>query len=232
MDRLKISKRLQTAAGLVIKGNIVADIGTDHGYLPIYLVKNGISPHVIAMDVRSGPLSKAENNIAEYGIKSEVELRLSDGLEKLNIDEAKTVTICGMGGKLMQQILGNGIDKLRDGMQLILSPQSEWAEFRIFLKNNNIHIVNELMIKEDNQYYVIMDCRYQFIAQSAKNRYGGILLERRDPVLKELLCRELELNGRLLEKLKDLRGSEAAAARFKALKKEEMVILEALKYYE
>ena len=232
MDELKISNRLQTVAKLVIPGNRVADIGTDHGYLPIQLIKKGISPHVIAMDVRKGPLSKAENNMAEYGVTDQVELRLSDGLDMLKENEADTVTICGMGGKLMKQILHNGIDKLRDGMQLILSPQSEWAEFRIYLKNNNIHIVNELMLKEDNQYYVIMDCRFQSAKECAKDQFGELLLKKQDPVLKELLSREKKLNEKLLEKLENLDRSEAVNARYKELKREEAIILEALKYFD
>lgn len=232
MDELKISNRLQTVAKLVIPGNRVADIGTDHGYLPIQLIKKGISPHVIAMDVRKGPLSKAENNMAEYGVTDQVELRLSDGLDMLKENEADTVTICGMGGKLMKQILHNGMDKLRDGMQLILSPQSEWAEFRIYLKNNNIHIVNELMLKEDNQYYVIMDCRFQSAKECAKDQFGELLLKKQDPVLKELLSREKKLNEKLLEKLENLDRSEAVNARYKELKREEAIILEALKYFD
>lgn len=232
MDELKISNRLQTVAKLVIPGNRVADIGTDHGYLPIQLIKKGISPHVIAMDVRKGPLSKAENNMAEYGVTDQVELRLSDGLDMLKENEADTVTICGMGGKLMKQILHNGMDKLRDGMQLILSPQSEWAEFRIYLKNNNIHIVNEFMLKEDNQYYVIMDCRFQSAKECAKDQFGELLLKKQDPVLKELLSREKKLNEKLLEKLENLDRSEAVNARYKELKREEAIILEALKYFD
>lgn len=232
MDDLRISKRLQTVAELVISGNRVADIGTDHGYLPIYLIKKGISQRIIAMDVRKGPLSKAEQNLTEYNVAAQIELRLSDGLEKLQYNEADTITICGMGGRLMKQILIQGMDKLQDGMQLILSPQSELSEFRIFLKNNNIHIVNELMLKEDNQYYVIMDCRFDEKGQCAKDRYGQLLLESKNPVLKEYLYKELELNNRVMEKLGKVKQSDAVTERLSNLKKEEAVILEALKYFD
>ncbi|MDD3240726.1 MAG: class I SAM-dependent methyltransferase [Lachnospira sp.] len=231
MERLKISKRLQTAAELVKPGNRVADIGTDHGYLPVYLVKEGISSHVIAMDVRKGPLSKAEKNIADYGISQQVDLRLSDGLVQLNAGEVDTITICGMGGRLMKQILMEGKEKLTDGMQLILSPQSELAEFRIYLKNNYIHIMDEQMLEEDHQYYVMMDCRYDELQQLAEEQYGKILLEKQDPVLKNLLMRELELNHRIMSKLQEMEEKQSVQDRCQNLKKEEAVIQKALSYY-
>lgn len=218
-------------ANLVNPGNSVADIGTDHGYLPIYLVKERISPKVIAMDVRKGPLSKAKEHVFEHNMMDTIELRLSDGLEMLQYGETDTITICGMGGRLMKQILSNGKELLKDGIQLILSPQSELAEFRIYLKNNNIHIINEVMLKEDNQYYVIMDCRYDELKQMAEDQFGKKLLEHRDPVLKEFLHRELKLTNRIMEKLEQLEMTEGVKERMEILHKDKNVILTALKYF-
>lgn len=99
MEELNLSDRLRLIAGLIKKGSKVADIGTDHGYLPIFLVKSGITDRVIAMDVRKGPLKKAEDNTRAFCVSDQIELRLSDGLAALEKGEADTVTISGMGWK-------------------------------------------------------------------------------------------------------------------------------------
>ena len=105
MELLKISDRLRSAAGLVYKGARVADIGTDHGYLPIYLVQNGISECVYACDVRKKPLERAQAHISSYGLDDNITIRLADGLCGIQKDDVDTVTICGMGGKLMKDII-------------------------------------------------------------------------------------------------------------------------------
>ena len=111
MNEFKLSKRLACVAGIINPGGVLADIGTDHGYLPVHVAKNNIASKVIAMDVRKKPLEKAAENIKLYGVSQKVELRLSDGLYKLAENEADTITICGMGGKLIQSILENGSSK-------------------------------------------------------------------------------------------------------------------------
>ena len=140
MEELNLSDRLRLIAGLIKKGSKVADIGTDHGYLPIFLVKSGITDRVIAMDVRKGPLKKAEDNTRAFCVSDQIELRLSDGLAALEKGEADTVTISGMGGRLIQSILTNGMEKLDKSTRLIVSPQSELREFRIFLKEKGLVI--------------------------------------------------------------------------------------------
>ena len=96
---VKLSKRLERIASFVQPGSRVADIGTDHGYVPIWLVQKGVCPSALAMDVRKGPLERAEEHVEEVGLSGKIELRLSDGLAKLKAGEADTVGIAGMGGK-------------------------------------------------------------------------------------------------------------------------------------
>ena len=112
MEGYSLSKRLSCVADWIkdTGHRCVADIGTDHGYLPVYLAKNNIADRVIAMDVRIQPLNKAESNVRLYGVQEKVELRLSDGLDELKPLEADTITICGMGGRLIQSILTRGKD--------------------------------------------------------------------------------------------------------------------------
>ena len=102
---VELSDRMQAIANLITPGNVVCDVGCDHGFLSIYLVQNKISPKVIAMDVRSGPLSRCAEHVAQYGLDQYITMRLSDGLERLQPGEAETMVCAGMGGRLMQKIL-------------------------------------------------------------------------------------------------------------------------------
>lgn len=157
---ISISERLKCVASLVNKGARVADIGTDHAYLPIYLVQNGISNKVYACDVRKEPLRRAKLHIDEYGLSDKITTKLCDGLKGINKGDVDTVTICGMGGKLMKNILKAGIDKLGDNTQLVLSAQSELRDFRKYLLETGIYIKSEHMLLEDGKYYFIFDCVY------------------------------------------------------------------------
>lgn len=157
---INISERLKCVAGLVNKGARVADIGTDHAYLPIYLVQNGISNKVYACDVRKEPLRRAKLHIDEYGLSDKITTQLCDGLKGINKGDVDTVTICGMGGKLMKNILKAGIDKLGNNTQLVLSAQSELRDFRKYLLETGIDIKSEHMLLEDGKYYFIFDCVY------------------------------------------------------------------------
>ena len=157
---INISERLKCVAGLVNKGARVADIGTDHAYLPIYLVQNGISNKVYACDVRKEPLRREKLHIDEYGLSDKITTQLCDGLKGINKGDVDTVTICGMGGKLMKNILKAGIDKLGDNTQLVLSAQSELRDFRKYLIEAGIYIKSEHMLLEDGKYYFIFDCVY------------------------------------------------------------------------
>lgn len=157
---INISERLKCVASLVNKGARVADIGTDHAYLPIYLVQNGISNKVYACDVRKEPLRRAKLHIDEYGLSDKITTQLCDGLKGINKGDVDTVTICGMGGKLMKNIIKAGIDKLGDNTQLVLSAQSELRDFRKYLLEAGIYIKSEHMLLEDGKYYFIFDCVY------------------------------------------------------------------------
>ena len=169
MELIKLSKRLLTVANMVTKGSVVADIGTDHGYLPIYLVQNSISEHVIAMDVNKGPLNKASLNIRQLHLEDKIDTRLSDGLNILKRNEANTVTICGMGGKLIAKILESGKDKISPDNELILSPQSEIQQFREYLLQSGYRIVKEDMILDEGKFYVIIKCTLNSENEQSEN---------------------------------------------------------------
>ncbi len=195
-----LSKRLLTIASLVPPGGRIADVGTDHGYIPIYLVKNGVAKSAIAMDVRSGPLSRAAEHVEEYGLSDRIELRLSDGLNALSAGEADTVVISGLGGPLMVDILERGKQTADAVDCFVLSPQSDIPGVRIFLRENDYRIEREAFVLDDGKYYTVMQV---FHGESRPGRivddlYGRDLLDRADPVLGEFLQKQRERCERLL----------------------------------
>ena len=151
--QVQLSERLQMLADLVTPGNSVADVGCDHGFLSIYLVQSGISPRVIASDVRQGPLSAAREHIADYGLEDYIETRLSDGLLEYWPGEADTLVCAGMGGRLMQQILMQSEPVTREFTEMILQPQSELMQFRVFLREQGYKIAQERIVCGDGKYY-------------------------------------------------------------------------------
>ena len=153
---MELSKRLYAVARLVTPGGRLADIGTDHAYVPIYLAQTGSISGAVAMDVNRGPLLRAQEHICENGLESCIAVRLSDGLQKLEAGEADTVLIAGMGGALTIRILAAGSHVLPSVKELILQPQSEIFKVREWLEAYGYIITEEDMVCEDGKYYQMM----------------------------------------------------------------------------
>ena len=128
---MELSKRLQAVADLVTEGASVADIGTDHGYIPIYLIEHNIAGKVIALDINRGPLERARMHVVGHGLKGKIETRLSDGLEKVLPGEVDTMIAAGMGGGLVIKILTEGYPVVEILDTMILQPQSEIGKVKI-----------------------------------------------------------------------------------------------------
>lgn len=157
--KLPISKRLLCCASMVQSGSRVADIGTDHGYLGIYLLQSGAARHVIACDLRKDPLENARRNAKLFGVDGEMELRLSDGLEKIRPDEVDTVVMAGMGGDLIQKILSQCPWRKREGLQFILQPQSAGNVLRRWLCEDGFEIQREEPVQDGHFLYTVMELR-------------------------------------------------------------------------
>ena len=157
--KLPISKRLLCCASMVQSGARVADIGTDHGYLGIYLLQSGAARHVIACDLRKDPLENARRNAKLFGVDGEMELRLSDGLEKILPDEVDTVVMAGMGGDLIQKILSQCPWRKREGLQFILQPQSAGNVLRRWLCEDGFEIQREEPVQDGHFLYTVMAIR-------------------------------------------------------------------------
>lgn len=189
---MKLSKRLQTIADFVKKGAVVADIGTDHAHIPIYLIKNNIISRAYACDINTGPLEKAEENINYYGVKN-IELRLSNGLEKLKTDEADTVIIAGMGGELIIDILDRGQGFFDKKNTFILSPHTKIEEVRNYLLRKGLKILKEDMCIDEGKFYTVMEAKYtenKEMYSEAELLYGKYLIENKHPVLLRFLKKE------------------------------------------
>lgn len=149
--------RLNTLAKMVDPGSRVADIGTDHAYLPIELVKNGKIDYAIASDVAEGPLENAKNDIAAAGLTEQIETRLGSGLETVtHADQIDTVVIAGMGGKLMTDILDRAWSKDAQFKTLVLEPNIGEAGVRNWLMMHNYKIISEKLIAEAGHTYELI----------------------------------------------------------------------------
>ena len=231
---MELSKRLTAVAGLVTEGASVADIGTDHGYVPIYLMKNKIAVKAIAMDINRGPLERARMHIIGHGLKGKIETRLSDGLEKIEPGEVDTIIAAGMGGGLVIKILEEGKEVVKLLHACILQPQSEIIKVRKYLNNNGFIIETEEMVEEDYKFYPMMRVvhgkpeayeEYEYL-------YGKRLLEMKHPVLKKYLLREKEIQESIVRQLTARKESISAKERLEEMEEEIAFNRQALRCFD
>lgn len=229
---MELSKRLQAVADLVSEGQVVADIGCDHGYIPIYLLETGKCKKAIAMDINQGPLLRAKEHVALYGLQDEIETRLSDGVKALSVGECDCVIVAGMGGALAVKIMVEGEEVFRSLREFILQPQSELAKVRRYLCENGYCVIAENMVLEDGKYYPMMKVKSGMSEPytQVELRYGKNLLKQKHPVLKHFLEKEVETKEMILNHLESESGAHIES-RKEELEKELFLAKEALKVY-
>jgi len=157
---MALSLRLQAVLGLVKGGDVLADIGTDHAYLPIEAIKLGFCKKAIACDINKGPLEIATANIQLVTTCYQLETRLGDGLKPLNKNEADCIVISGMGGMRIWNILQAEPEKAKYAKKLILQPQHDLEELRKNLHGAGYEISTEKLVYEDSRFYVILQAAY------------------------------------------------------------------------
>lgn len=208
--RIMLSPRLKAIAAMVEAGSRLADIGTDHGYLPIWLLEAGKIPSAIAMDVREGPLLRARAHVEEHGLSDRIKLRLSDGFSALSPGEADGAVIAGMGGPLTVRILEGGKKVAKSLRYLVLSPQSEILVVRRYLLEQGYGILSEDMILDEGKYYTVMKATYGKKGDShaeerpwnrMEERYGRHLLCSGKSVVLEFLLKEKHTRAAIRETL-------------------------------
>ncbi len=154
MEKLILSPRLRQITELVRPGSVLADVGTDHGYVPVWLLKNGVIPRAVATDLNRGPLSRAETVAEQYGVRAQLRLVLCDGLRDVAAHEVDTVVIAGMGGETMIGIL-NAAPWTKENTELILQPQSKLPELREWLYTQDYFITGEYLVRDAGKLYTI-----------------------------------------------------------------------------
>ena len=222
-------------ASLVTEGYHLADVGTDHGYIPIALVQEGKIPSALAMDVNPGPLLRAEQHIKEYQLESMIHTRLSDGVKQLQPAEADSVLIAGMGGALIIKILEEGKEVLKTVKELILQPQSEIDKVRRYLERAGYVIVKEDMVLEDGKYYPVMKAELgnMHYEQEIFYQFGKLLLEKKHPVLLQYLNFKYLQNKTIMEKMQKMGDmTERRSVRIQELQEEQQLIEDALAYFD
>ncbi len=157
--KIELTPRLQAVASFVPQGARLADIGTDHAYLPVSLLLDGRIPSAIAADLRPGPLDRAKKTAQEYGCTQAVTFRLCDGLSDVKCGETDVISIAGMGGETIADILGAAEWVRENQIPVIMQPMSSQPELRSWLSGNGYEIQEEKLVREGDTIYVVIMAR-------------------------------------------------------------------------
>lgn len=227
---MQLSKRLQSIADLVPANSKVADIGTDHGYIPIYLMRTQRANYCIASDINKGPLESAKRNMAKYQVKN-IETRQGSGLQTITKDDQlDAFIIAGMGGYLIHDILKKDLDLVKGMKRIILQPQNNIPELRRYIHQIGFKIEQEVFLEEEGKYYNIIVAipgqeKYE---EAYEYVYGKYLLEHLTPLYKSWLIYKGEGYKKLIDKLEQSEA-EQIKERIAELEKEYALYKEAVK---
>lgn len=165
MNTQKLSPRLCDVASLV-NGGFVADVGTDHAFLPIYLIETGKATRALATDIRRGPLTSAEKNIALHGLSDKIETILTNGLAGLDAYRLDDIVIAGMGGLNIIEILSSSDFIRQNKTHLVLQPMQNMAELRRYLAFAGFRVLRETITVEDEKVYQMMSAVYDGVKRT------------------------------------------------------------------
>jgi len=223
MQTLVLTPRLALAASFVPQGATIIDVGTDHAYLPVYLLQSGKCDRAVAADINAEPLERARQNVAKYGLSDRISLILCDGLAKMDASMCDTVVIAGMGGETIAGILEAA--PWTKQKTLILQPMTNAARLRRFLRESGYTILDEATAAEEKHLYTVMkvsggvctdDEVYDHISRALLNRGGADVMRYLDRVIaaQTKVYEGLKTAGR------DTAAQESLLAKLHALRKE------------
>lgn len=246
---MELSKRLKAVADLLDSHDSVADIGCDHGFVSIYLIKTKKVKKCIAMDVNRGPIERAKEHIEEEGLNTYIETRLSDGAKELRFFEkapekkeleVEAAILAGMGGRLTIKIIEDSLEKFLAMEEFILQPQSEIWKVREYVEQIGCRIVKENMVAEEGKFYPIL----KVSTQDSKNdlscnlqekeifyHYGEDLLKSRNEVLYDFLMNEKRVWEEILKELK-IKNTTKTESRKKELEEKLNRTIHGLEWFE
>ena len=207
---MKLTDRLLKIASLVDNGKRIADIGTDHGYIPVYLLNQNKIQYAILGDVNKGPLENARKEVTRNKLQDKVDLRLGSGIEVLKENEVDEIIIAGMGGMLINNLLKANEKVAHTTEKLILQPMQAPEELRMFLYQNGYKILDEHLVREEHRLYEIIVCKYEGLEPQEIDpiyyEIGLKLIENNDPLLNDFIENKIRINQNVLKKLE---GKEA-----------------------
>jgi len=203
---MELSIRLKAIVSMIGECDSVIDVGTDHGYVPIYLVKNAIIKKAIASDINKGPVAKAKNNIDINKTSQQISCRLGSGLSTVKKGEVQIAIIAGMGGNLIRDIIDADLDVVKELKYMVLQPVQNAEVLREYLYSTGYDIVDEEICYEDGKFYEIIKARYNTRPVSLDDIYyeiSKILLDKRQTVMKKFIEFKLQKYSKVYDALNE-----------------------------
>ncbi len=228
---LVLKGRLKLIADKVPECKTVADIGTDHAYLPIYLIQQGRCQKAIASDVRTGPVQVADRNITKYKLNENIETRLGSGLETLGNNEADSIIIAGMGGTLVSELLEADAEKTYVATALVLQPMNDLDIVRKWLYEHKFDIYDEELAAEGNKIYCVLAARYDGKDkkyQEFQLHVGEKLIVNQDPLLLAYCRMKVRQIDRVLKQLEAMEDNASLYDYYYSLKKDYVKLISEL----
>lgn len=216
-----LSKRMQMVVDLLPTGLRVADIGCDHGFVSIYLIEQNKAKKVIAMDINEGPLLRAKEHIIDCGLEEKIELRQSDGFEKIHDDEIDLAVIAGMGGRLMLRMIQEKLPMIKKMRGLVLQPQSDLELVRNTVNSWGFVFEKENMVLDEGKYYPAFFVSYvnenQKKLAEVEANFGPLLLKEKNPVLLSFLKKEEEKFLEIYKRIKEAGSNHDSVSNYMKL---------------
>jgi tRNA (adenine22-N1)-methyltransferase len=203
---MELSLRLKTIASMVDKCESVADIGTDHGYIPIYLIKNRVCKRAVASDINKGPVEKAKFNVRIEDLQDKIDCRLGGGLSTIKRGEAQGIVIAGMGGNLIRDIIEERIDIFKEAEFAILQPVQNPEVLREYIYTKGYKIIDEDLCIDENKFYEIIKIKYDNNIQAVDSIFyeiGEKLLSKNHPLVKEFVQYKIQRCEKIFHSIKD-----------------------------
>lgn len=226
---MKLSNRIESILKLIPKNSILADVGTDHGYIPREAMKSRVCKYVIATDISKASLEKTKEMVKIENLNEMIDIRLGDGLSLIRAFEVDVVLIAGMGGVLISEILAQAKEKLDTFGIYILQPMVGADELRKFLVNNGFKITDEELAKEEDKLYEVIVAQrgLQVFNNELDYEINPLLIKKNHPLWKEMVLKRIKQKEKIVEEIKDIQ-TEKSKLRLEDLRKEIDLYLEVL----
>ena len=203
---MELSIRLKAIASMIEKCDSIVDVGTDHGYIPIYLVKNGLIKSAIASDINRGPVEKAKNNVFSNDVSTQINCRLGSGLATVNKGEVQVAIVAGMGGNLIRDILEADLDVVKQLKYMILQPVQNAEVLREYLYSTGYEILDEEICVDDGKFYEIIKAKYNtkpVVLDSIYYEISKILLDKKHLVMQKFIEYKLQKYSKIHDALNE-----------------------------